>query len=183
MDPPVLTRGDPLDAQSFVRIPRNICSGSLKLLAMALWVCGREARECGQPVGNGSCPPGCPHGPKGSGWSVGLVHISTRCGHTDIGDGSVVVGLVVDCERSQAQQKAARGLAYAPPCPTTQRAQAQGAWSRSRLLPRIIDSAQSRSLRMDTVCARNRIKVSWSSIRCVGARQKLLLLACRSRSI
>ena len=27
-----------------------------------------------------SCPPGCPHGPKGSGWSEGLVHKYTGWG-------------------------------------------------------------------------------------------------------
>ena len=40
--------------------------------------CGREARECGQAVGNASAlSTGCPHGPQGSRRSVGLVHKST----------------------------------------------------------------------------------------------------------
>ena len=45
---------------------------------MVLWDCGREARECGQAVGNASAlSRGCPHAPQGSRRSEGLVHSST----------------------------------------------------------------------------------------------------------
>ena len=42
--------------------------------------CGREARECGQPVGNTDVVHRLSTRPKGSGRSVGLVHKSTDRG-------------------------------------------------------------------------------------------------------
>lgn len=53
-----------------------------KNLLLSLWVCGREASECGQAVGNVFLlSMACPYVPKGAGWSVGRVHISTGCFH------------------------------------------------------------------------------------------------------
>ena len=48
------------------------------LLLLSLWVCGREASECGHSVGNMvfMLSIECPHVPKGTGCSEGLVHIS-----------------------------------------------------------------------------------------------------------
>ena len=61
-----------------------------KNLLLELWGCGREARECGQPVDNArggnarsmatepsALSTGCPHAPKGARRSAGLVHKST----------------------------------------------------------------------------------------------------------
>ena len=54
------------------------CSCSANILLQDLCDCGREARECGQPVGNASAlSTGCPHGPQGSRRSEGLVHNCT----------------------------------------------------------------------------------------------------------
>jgi hypothetical protein len=45
---------------------------------MYLWVCGREASECVQAMVNASALSiACAYVPQGTGWSEGLVHIST----------------------------------------------------------------------------------------------------------
>ena len=51
-----------------------------KDLLLSLWVCGREASECGQVMGNAlALSMTCPYVPKDASWSEGLVHISTDC--------------------------------------------------------------------------------------------------------
>ena len=48
-----------------------------KNLLLSLWVCGREASECGQTVDNVFLlSMACPFVPKGAGWSAGRVHIT-----------------------------------------------------------------------------------------------------------
>ena len=71
----------------------KVCLVFLNNLPLVLWDCGREARECGQAVGNASAlSTGCPHGPQGSGRSGGLVHNSTGTPSASqcLGPGSLV---------------------------------------------------------------------------------------------